>query len=79
MILCCLAFPPATSLALGQKKTANAGMTKAEVIIGKEVIRVDVADTPSLVRWLKIRSSPKARPARGRAGWSCRSRLAVCG
>lgn len=48
LILCCLAFPPATSLALGQKKTANAGMTKAEVIIGKEVIRVDVADTPSL-------------------------------
>ncbi len=48
LILCWLAFPPATSLAQGRKNTASAGMTKAEVIIGKEVIRVDVADTPSL-------------------------------
>ena len=44
---------PVTRPALGQPKKSEAeisktGMTKGEVIIGKEVIRVDVADTPSL-------------------------------
>ena len=44
---------PVTRPALAQPKKPEAeisktGMTKGEVIIGKEVIRVDVADTPSL-------------------------------
>lgn len=47
------AFGPATPPALGQPEKSKAEMSKtemskAEVIIGKEVIRVDVADTPSL-------------------------------
>ena len=48
-----LAFAPGIPPALGQSKKSAAKvsqteMAKAEVIIGKEVIRVDVADTPSL-------------------------------
>lgn len=44
---------PSTPMALGQPKKSVAKipkteMSKGEVIIGKEVIRVDVADTPSL-------------------------------
>lgn len=46
-------FGPDTPRALGQTEGSKAKMTKtvmskAEVIIGKEVIRVEVADTPSL-------------------------------